>query len=209
MRPVASSKEKREHVPLWEYIATKYGRTAGTNMYKSLASALGVKVGKTVSSAEKDKILKALKKRGYASGSAYITEDQLALVDELGEELRISKAGRIAYLQKGDGVIPANLTKNLMDWGKFSPAVLSSAVNGAAVNAALMRVGRTAAEPMTQAVEVLASRADRTEVMLAQLVGLVDRLSRMQINMDGEKVGNLVTPTVSGNMAKSIRRFRG
>lgn len=204
-----SAKEKREHVPLWEYIATKYGRTAGTNMYKSLASALGIKVGKTVSSAEKEKILKALKKRGYASGSAYITEDQLALVDELGEELRISKAGRLAYLQKGDGVIPANLTKNLMDWGKFSPAVLSRAVNGAAVNAALMRVGRTAAEPMTQAVEVLAGRADRTEAMLSQLVELVDRISRMQINMDGEKVGSIVTPIVSGNMAKSIRRFRG
>lgn len=60
--------------------------------------------------------------KAYAKGSKKIDKDQLALIDELGEELVIhAQGGRLAYLSKGSGVVPADLTSNLMDWGELNP----------------------------------------------------------------------------------------
>jgi hypothetical protein len=33
-------------------------------------------------------------------------------------------------MEKGDGVVPANLTKNLMEWGRFSPASFTPSATG-------------------------------------------------------------------------------
>ena len=59
----------------------------------------------------------------YAKGSKGIKKDQLAWVDELGPELQIvpNGQGRLEYLKKGTGVVPADLTANLMEWGKLDP----------------------------------------------------------------------------------------
>ena len=60
--------------------------------------------------------------KAYAKGSTGIDNDQLALIDELGEELVIRpSSGRLTYLEKGSGVVPADLTSNLMEWGKLDP----------------------------------------------------------------------------------------
>ena len=68
---------------------------------------------------------KKFKTAGYASGSKYINKDQLALIDELGEELIIRpNNGRMTFLEKGSGVIPADLTTNLMEWGQLDPSVM-------------------------------------------------------------------------------------
>ena len=44
-------------------------------------------------------------------------------MDELGEELQIipDGNGRLDYVKKGTGIIPADLTSNLMDWGQLNP----------------------------------------------------------------------------------------
>lgn len=65
--------------------------------------------------AQKEKLEK--QKRGYASGTLSAAGG-LSLVGERGAELRV--------LNKGDGIIPANMTKNLMQWGKFSPKQLNT-----------------------------------------------------------------------------------
>lgn len=66
--------------------------------------------------------LKQLK--GYASGTKKVPYDMIALVDELGDELKLhaNGQGKLEYLTKGSGVVPANLTENLMKWGEISPA---------------------------------------------------------------------------------------
>lgn len=65
---------------------------------------------------------KKFKTKGYALGTTGIKKDQWALIDELGEELVIgAQNGRLTYLTKGSGVVPADLTSNLMDWGELNP----------------------------------------------------------------------------------------
>ena len=65
---------------------------------------------------------KKFKAKGYATGTTGVKKDQWALIDELGEELVIgANNGRLTYLKKGSGVVPADLTSNLMDWGELNP----------------------------------------------------------------------------------------
>ena len=63
--------------------------------------------------------------KAYAKGTTGVDKDQLALIDELGEELVIRPSnGRMAFLEKGSGVIPADLTANLMEWGELDPSIM-------------------------------------------------------------------------------------
>lgn len=64
--------------------------------------------------------------KAYAKGSKKINKDQFALIDELGEELilRPDGNGRLSFLEKGTGVVPADLTSNLMAWGELDPSVM-------------------------------------------------------------------------------------
>lgn len=61
---------------------------------------------------------------GYASGAKSINKDQFAFLDELGEELQLvpDGAGRLSYVKKGTGIIPADLTERLMEWGQLDPS---------------------------------------------------------------------------------------
>jgi peptidoglycan hydrolase-like protein with peptidoglycan-binding domain len=60
---------------------------------------------------------KKFKAKGYAKGSMGVDADQWALIDELGEELQVvpGKNGRLEYIKKGTGIVPADLTKRLVD----------------------------------------------------------------------------------------------
>ena len=59
---------------------------------------------------------------GYAKGTISAANSGIVNVDELGEELIIrAKNGRLTYMEKGSGVVPADLTSNLMQWGKLDP----------------------------------------------------------------------------------------
>ena len=62
---------------------------------------------------------------GYAKGTTGVKKDQLAWIDELGDELIIRPSnGRMTFLEKGTGVVPADLTANLMEWGKLDPSIM-------------------------------------------------------------------------------------
>ncbi|MBR1694056.1 MAG: hypothetical protein IJ709_01440 [Selenomonas sp.] len=58
-----TSKEKKEHVELWEYITQNYGHTPSYAIYRQLAQELGVKLKNPAkaTSAEKKQISKKLK----------------------------------------------------------------------------------------------------------------------------------------------------
>lgn len=68
-------------------------------------------------------LLKKGKLKRYAKGSLGVNKDQWALINELGEELVLhaGETGKLQFLSKGSGVIPADLTSNLMDWGELNP----------------------------------------------------------------------------------------
>ena len=92
---------------------------------KKIAKANGIKNYKGTAT-QNTKLLNLLKKgklKKYAVGSMKIDEDQLALLHELGDELVLhaGQNGKLEYLSKGSGVVPADLTSNLMDWGELNP----------------------------------------------------------------------------------------
>jgi hypothetical protein len=63
--------------------------------------------------------------RQYAKGTAGTTHDEFAITDEpqFGDELVLvpGKDGNLSFMRKGTGVVPADLTANLMEWGQFTP----------------------------------------------------------------------------------------
>ena len=60
---------------------------------------------------------------GYAKGTKKVSKDQLALIDELGEELVLhaGKDGKLQFLSKGSSVVPSDITDNLMKIGSLDP----------------------------------------------------------------------------------------
>lgn len=69
------------------------------------------------SSTAKTTAIKALKGKKYAGGTLNAVGG-LSLVGEQGPELRV--------LDQGDGVIPADVTRNLWGWGKINPNAITS-----------------------------------------------------------------------------------
>ena len=63
---------------------------------------------------------------GYSKGTIGVSKDQWAILDELGDELQLipDGNGRLSYMKKGTGVVPADLTANLMEWGKLDPSTM-------------------------------------------------------------------------------------
>lgn len=61
----------------------------------------------------------------YAKGTTGTDRDQWAITDEpqFGDELVLvpTAQGNLSYMRKGTGVVPADLTANLMEWGQFTP----------------------------------------------------------------------------------------
>ena len=74
--------------------------------------------GKTITT--KPKSTGKGKSKGKASGSHSLPTDAMYRINELGDELLIPPTGNLAYLTKGTGVIPAHLTDNLMDLGRYN-----------------------------------------------------------------------------------------
>lgn len=66
---------------------------------------------------------------GYAKGSKSIPYEQIAEVNEKGRELIVTNEGRILRrLQPGDGVIPNNITENLLKMGENPMQFVQDAV---------------------------------------------------------------------------------
>ena len=70
--------------------------------------------------------------KGYASGSLSIPSSGVSIINEAGEEMIVRRpnVGDYAWLQKGDGVIPANITQRLMALGTNPTAYLNAVLNG-------------------------------------------------------------------------------
>ena len=63
--------------------------------------------------------------KGYSKGTKNLNKSGIVNIDELGEELILrAQNGRLTYLEKGSGVVPADLTANLMEWGKLDPSIM-------------------------------------------------------------------------------------
>lgn len=60
--------------------------------------------------------------KALAVGTKKLDKSGIVNIDELGEELVLrAQNGRLTYMEKGSGVVPADLTSNLMEWGKLDP----------------------------------------------------------------------------------------
>ena len=71
--------------------------------------------------------------RQYAKGTMGTTYDEWAITDEswIGEEITLAagKNGQLQYLKKGSAVMPADISANLVEWGKIDPNMLNAGVN--------------------------------------------------------------------------------
>lgn len=64
---------------------------------------------------------------GYASGTMSAPRTEIAEVNEDGHEIYVSPSGKVYTLvEEGAGIIPADLTQNLMKWGTMSPNDLNT-----------------------------------------------------------------------------------
>ena len=61
--------------------------------------------------------------QGYAKGTTGVKNSQLALIDELGEELvmHTNGQGKLTFLSKGTSVIPSDISENLIKLGSIDP----------------------------------------------------------------------------------------
>jgi hypothetical protein len=70
-----------------------------------------------------------LPKAFYAKGTLGTKRDGLAITDEswIGEEITLAagKNGQLQYLKKGSAVMPADISANLVEWGKINPNMLN------------------------------------------------------------------------------------
>jgi len=79
--------------------------------------------------------------QAYASGTLGTKRSQIALIDELGEELvmHAGQNGKLQYLSKGTSVIPHDISENLMKLGQLDPTeVLSRSTPQIGVSPSIM-----------------------------------------------------------------------
>lgn len=104
--------------------------TAMTNYYRGKMRDMA---NYPSSVAEYEKRWKAMPTAIYAKGTLGTKRDELAITDEswIGEEITLAagKNGQLQYLKKGSAVMPADISANLVEWGKINPD-MSNIVNG-------------------------------------------------------------------------------
>lgn len=101
-------------IPIAGWIAAAAAVAGAVALIATIAS-----IASNVSSTQVDEPTPAFQAKKYANGTRGVKKGQIANVDEKGEELivRNPDQGRMTYLEKGDGVIPAKETDNLMAIG--------------------------------------------------------------------------------------------
>lgn len=127
-------------IPVAGWIAAAAAVAGAVALIATIAS-----IASNVSSTQVDEPTPAFQAKKYAKGTRGVKKGQIANVDEKGEELivRNPDQGRMTYLEKGDGVIPAKETDNLMAIGanpegwlaKGLAEVTGSAAAGAGMSA--------------------------------------------------------------------------
>ncbi len=224
-----SAEEKKEHHALWKHLVEGYGRKPTYAIYKKLADTLGVKADDKATSAQKDAILKALKKKGYASGVLNLKRDEWAWTQEKGMELITRPDGGVwTPLQKGSSVLKADISKNLMKWGQRSPQEYlneiqarmsrqqqAMAEQAKALNfSAIGMINRMTENYRPQATTVNVDNSGVAEtlkqVMAALPEMLAEALSGMQMVTDTGVLTGQMQPLISKESAAvTVRRNRG
>lgn len=198
-----SDADRKKHSTLYGYIFDKYKRKTTTHMIKLLADALGVKADETPTSAQKNKVLSALKKKGFRSGGTVY--DNWAWMDEAidteGPEMVVRKSDNaiLTRVKPGDEILDASTAANMAAWGQYSPEAYAAALNTtAALN------GATAASQAGTA---------RLEGMMNQVMDVLGNYlpylaQRQQIVMDGGAVVGQTVGLMSNALAMRSRRTR-
>lgn len=222
-----SKKERKKHHDLYNYLYDNYKRAGSNTVYKAIAKALGVSVSKTVTSKQKTNILKALKKKGYASGG--ITDSDLTWMDEYldtkGGEMIVRRSDNaiLTRTKPGDQIIDANTTANLLRIGKYTPDDLAdmvrekasaySALNGigslgsTAQLSSLLSMGAAAEqERSTAALESIMNQVNDTLYSMLPYIQKVGQGS--QIYLDGDKLVGGLSDRISTDLASRQRRTR-
>lgn len=132
-------------IPVAGWIAAAAAVAGAVALIATIAS-----IASNVSSTQVDEPTPAFQAKKYAKGTRGVKKDQIANVDEKGEELIVRKPneGRMTYLEKGDGVIPAKQTDNLMAIGEdpegWLAKGLAEATGSAAAGAGMSAKGPNA-----------------------------------------------------------------
>lgn len=222
-----SKQEKKDHVALWEYIVKKYGRVPTNSIYTKLAKELGVKVSKTVTSTQKNEILKKLKAKGYRSGGR-IWNDLTWMDEELdtkGPEMIVRKSDNaiLTRTKPGDEIINADTAANLAQIGKYSLDELKQMIRNQGAAAYLQNLHIPAGIAKANQLMDLGSMTGRTqnistqrmEQMLSQMNTLLEECmpyiqkigQQTQIVLDdGTLVGKIAEPMNRALVQRKARR---
>lgn len=121
-------------IPIAGWIAAAAAVAGAVALIATIAS-----IASNVSSTQIDEPTPAFQAKKYAKGTRGVKKGQIANVDEKGEELivRNPDQGRMTYLEKGDGVIPAKETDNLMAIGEDPEGWLARGIAKATGSAAV------------------------------------------------------------------------
>ena len=121
-------------IPIAGWIAAAAAVAGAVALIATIAS-----IASNVSNTHVDEPTPAFQAKKYAKGTRGVKKDQIANVDEKGEELIVRKPneGRMTYLEKGDGVIPAKQTDNLMAIGEDPEGWLARGIAKATGSAAV------------------------------------------------------------------------
>lgn len=109
--------------------ATKIPGTKTSSGGSTGLKSSGLSSSKSSGSSKKNN--SSSKKKKKASGSHSLPSSALYHINELGDELLIPPTGNLAYLTKGTGVIPAHLTDNLMDLGRYNMSQWAKVIGNA------------------------------------------------------------------------------
>ena len=218
-----SATDRKKHTALYNYIYDHYKRAATNAMYKSLASALGVKASSTVKSKEKDAILKALKKKGYRTGGKI--DDDYAWMDEdiatKGSEMIVRKSDNaiLTRVKPGDEVLDASTAANLAKIGKYSLEDLRQMVREQSAATVMQNLhipsGMEKLNNMT-AKPAQTSGSAGTERLLAQMIGLLQEYlpntehigQKTQIVLDNGVLVGQMAEKIGNTLAARQRRSR-
>lgn len=222
-----STSERSKHHDLYNYLYDNYGVAGSNAVYKSLASALGVSVSKTVTDKQKDEILTQLKKKGYASGGkisdvlTWMDED----LDDIGPEMIVRKSDNaiLTRTKPGDQVIDATTTANLVKIGQYTPDDLANMVRAKANSlASLSSIGSVGTTAQINSLLDMGAKAEqssqtaRLESLMGQMNQIIDGFapyiqkigSNSQIYLDGDKLVGGLSDRISTDLASRQRRTR-
>lgn len=222
-----SSADRKKHAPLYNYLFDKYKKAGSNDVYTKLAKELGVKTSKTVTSSQKNDILKKLKEKGYRTGGKI--QDSLTWMDEdldtKGPEMLVRRSDNaiLTRTRPGDEIINANTAANLAQIGKYNLAELKEMVHkqsmaalqdlsipiGMAKVNRLMDIGsgeNTAQNAATQKMEQILMQMSS---LMEECLPYIRRIGQNQIvTLDGDAIVGNTEQRMGSALAMRQRRYR-